>query len=228
MEYRKVLEVGFGGDPLGIKNWHPEGLKRGGFIPPEETIPLFLQIVPRGVVYYGVDFPDRLTQKEIESYRNMCKFYIGAARNFLEYNSMNPKSEQMVVAVMDARQLSYPDVTFDEVHMHYVLTDPSVTGEDSNRMLSEAHRVLKPDHSLVVSGEKYRLSKGSNEVQDLEDDAKRSIVATGMSVDNSKDALERATVFHDAVRNLYTVRNTAVDFSSCIDPEAYLIVAWKI
>ena len=111
--------------------------------------------------------------------------------------------------------------------MHYLFTDPSVTGGDSNRMLSEAHRVSKPGHSLVVSGEKYRLDKSSHEIQDLEEAAKRLIVATGMDVDNSKDSLERATVFHDAVRNLYRARNAAVDFSSSIDPEAYLVVARK-
>ncbi len=144
-EHRKVLEIGFGGNPLSMTYWHPVALSRGGLLLISQRLPLLLDLLPPDVTYYGIDHPSRLSPEEIASSPKWCRGYVGTSNAFFqEYRKIEPSPEKLIVEEMDARNMSYPSATFDEVHMHYVLTDPSVSSEDSYKMLSEVRRVLKP------------------------------------------------------------------------------------
>ena len=58
--YTRVLEIGFGGNPFGIANWHPEG---GIHLSPQQKLDLFSRYLPDGVDYFGIDFPPRKVQR---------------------------------------------------------------------------------------------------------------------------------------------------------------------
>ncbi len=224
MELHNVLEIGFGGNPLSVADWHPEG--RGGFIPADQKLALLMGILPERVNYVGIDFPDRLSAEEIARFPKWCRGDVSSSRRALETYGEDPSKWQRVsLQEMDARQMRFADGYFQEVQMHYVLTDPSLGQEDAQRIVSEARRVLQADGVLIVTGERHRLNKKTQQVDNLEDKARRLVAASGFSIDDREGSLERNSLLAQPVRRLYEHRLGAVDFSSGVDPEAYLLIA---
>ncbi|HLD05770.1 MAG TPA: class I SAM-dependent methyltransferase [Candidatus Nanoarchaeia archaeon] len=68
---------------------------------------------------------------------------------------------------MDARKLGFQSNVFDEVHMHYLVTQPEITQKDIVDMVQEAYRVLRPNGWLIATGEKRKslLGRGSSEIE---------------------------------------------------------------
>lgn len=90
--------------------------------------------IPDTLEYHGIDNNERYLRRSglaVSELNERCIFLEGA----------------------DGRALPFNDKVFDEVHLHYVVTDVSVSGDDIKRMLLGATRTLKDSGKIIVSGE---------------------------------------------------------------------------
>ena len=224
MNLREILEIGFGGNPLGIADWHPEG--NGGFITTKKNLQLLSQNLPEHVRYVGVDHTHRFSPEELATSSKWLRSYIGRARAMLEfYDHHAAEFPSISLFEMDSRNLSFEDQRFNEIHLYYVLSDPSVAIGDSQSILSQARRVLVPGGILIVLGEKYWLNNESNRIVDRESQAENIIKESGFAIKSEPDALEKASCIGSLSRNLYEFRCRGVDRSGGFDSGAYLFIA---
>ena len=108
---------------------------------------------------------------------------------------------------MDGRQLQFENERFDEVHLHYVVTQPDVHETDVVRMIRETHRVLKPNGSIVVTGEISWLTERQRVY------TPQAIRAQGFSsLTESFDHLQSASVFYNSIMSLLKCRNEEESF----------------
>jgi ubiquinone/menaquinone biosynthesis C-methylase UbiE len=73
----------------------------------------------------------------------------------MKYMEENPKPK-IKLYDEDARNLDpdkFPAASFDEVHMHWVHTDPRVKTKDVKKMLMQIERVLTKEGVVIMSGE---------------------------------------------------------------------------
>ncbi len=186
-EHRVVLEIGYGGDPLGM------------------PFRSFMQVKPQNVDYCGVDNPPEMTTEErILAKRGELDFKQRdrVEQAELEYRLVKPNS--ITLNRMDGTRLTFQSGTFDEVHMHYVLTDPNITIDTLLQMLHEAHRVLKENGTLFVTGEvvlssyhTYRRAPGDQMSEILLKNAGFTNIERG----------SKGSVFDEAITGLVTARS---------------------
>ncbi|MDE1860177.1 MAG: class I SAM-dependent methyltransferase [Candidatus Micrarchaeota archaeon] len=196
---KNVLEVGYGGGPMGIH------------------FRSFILHVPDGVRYYGIEVPHgyptarlwpRLGVTETEK-EEMAK---------LEAEYLYLKPENIVLYRMDAANLKFPDGMFDEVHMHYFTTDPRIPLSTIANAVLEAKRVLKPDGALILIGETDMpalklFGRGREEITEI------IASGAGFSVSSGVEALRGSTVFSRHIEAAVEVR--------CGIEETFMLVARK-
>lgn len=138
---KNVLEIGYFGHPVG-----------------HASLESFLATKPGRVRYHGIDLPD----DQMHSVEEALVFLLTGEDLGLDlageilnaesaYRMLQP--ENVFLYRMDGRHLYFRDEVFDEVHMHYVVSQPDVSYLAAQAMTKEAYRVLIPGGHLIVTGE---------------------------------------------------------------------------
>ncbi len=132
---RRVLEVGHGGVPLGN--------------PLNAELSNFAARFPPGVSYHGVDnpfLPDDFMQQSGQLIKNQDIAALEAKLRAHPHPGIH-------LHRMDGRALAFPASSFEEVHLHNIVTDPRISLEDSRKMILEIARVLADSGVFFISGE---------------------------------------------------------------------------
>ncbi len=202
---RRILEVGHGGAPM---------------------ITEFMAFVlqkPRDLEYHGIEFPSatHVEDDRIPRQPNGDTFSQMHNRRILEtegkWRVLQP--EGIVLHRMNAKNLTFQSDHFDEVHLHYVLTDPQIKDSEIERILREVKRVVKPEGVVVATGEKLLSCLFAD--RSGWERAAGAIDAAGFRPEIVGGELEKYTVFHE---NIYI----GTDFRSRVkNDRAFIIVARK-
>ena len=203
---KKILEMGVGRNPLAFTTWFWEWTG-------PDALKGFSRMLPPDVHYHAVDYTDDYPLLE-------------------EYRRIKGHIPNITISVMDARKLRFHSGFFDEVHMHYVMTDPSVRPEDMGQMLRETFRVLKKEGALIASGERFRkrelIDMHKGKILDFHKIADDSLRQEGFVVDWTVNGLEKASELKDLVMALLNERRYTFNRDrSGINPEAFVVVGWK-
>jgi ubiquinone/menaquinone biosynthesis C-methylase UbiE len=129
---KRILEIGYGGRPFHIE------------------IDQFREVIPQNIEYHGVDFIS-INSKGGE----LARLFGDEHKRAMKYMEENPKPK-IKLYDEDARNLDpdkFPAASFDEVHMHWVHTDPRVKTKDVKKMLMQIERVLTKEGVVIMSGE---------------------------------------------------------------------------
>lgn len=246
-----------GGDPIGIASWHSQGnqalkteYNRRSYkgesvdhLPLEMSsahrFALFLENLPDDVHYTGVDFPNRLRTEDRRGYK-MRNTFISRSHDMLAtyrtFQGLSDVSRCVLMEEMDGRNLTYGDDNFDEVHLHWVLDEPSVNYQDGFSMLQQARRVVKPQGNIIISGQRFRYDHKNMEILNFTQTALDLVTRAGLQVqpeqhesigkDNTENhsGLNDATKLAGLVKGLYFHRKMMVD-DRAGNHDAYLIVA---
>jgi len=218
--YKKVLEIGFGGNPFGISSWHPE--RKYPFVA-EEILALFDRSLPPGVDYFGIDFPSREVQRPgrwVASNNYLTQKIFSAYR-------AGDISFNITFEEMDARSLRYGDDSFDEVHLHYVLDDPSLSAEDGLRILDEARRVIRPGRPIILSGELFRADMRRMAIENVGDKVLNVIRRANFELPKNQEDLQGVkdcSLVSDLVEGIYQSRRFAINDRAGISHGIYLLV----
>jgi hypothetical protein len=138
---RRILDVGHGGFPIGN--------------PLNEDLSSFARRLPPGLEYHGIDLPPGRVVGPLSG-------DIVKARDILRLESMLDEgmTGRIFLHRMDARNLAFGDRSFEEVHMHNLITDPRLSPKDVMAFVSEAGRVLSAGGILLISGEAGNYAVG--------------------------------------------------------------------
>lgn len=131
---RRVLEISYGGCPLGNLN--------------NRDLRHFARQIPPGVEYYGIDFP--LMEHSLYSPYRFRKCDVEA----FELQHRLAHRPGISLFRMDASRMGFEDAVFHEVHLYNVVTDILMTDSAIFAILSEARRVLAASGACIVSGQK--------------------------------------------------------------------------
>ncbi|MDE1768276.1 MAG: class I SAM-dependent methyltransferase [Candidatus Micrarchaeota archaeon] len=173
---RKILEIGHGGTPLGM------------------DFRKFVEVVPSHIEYHGIDSCFITPRAAIEPFRmpTALEERIFEAEKF--HYELKPDNVELYR--MDGKRIMFPSSTFDEIHMHYLLSDPILrhaNGDSIPQILRETKRVLKDDGVLIVSD--LRLPYLFDE-EPQETFIPRMLEAAGFSVTYDEGELKKATAFY--------------------------------
>ncbi len=193
---RKVLEIGYGGLPIGRDTEYG------------------IRDMPTYVEYHGIDAPKKTN---IETFRATLFGYnydpVQERIDMLleaERIRRDLKSPNVALYRMDARALGFRSGVFDEVHMHYFISDPNLEKSELETAMIEAKRVLKKSGALIATGEvslslehSFVDTPGNVLARDLLENA-------GFKVQEGLEALRKATVFSDTIEKLTEIRTDPV------------------
>jgi|GEM_PF-3188828 len=140
---RRVLEIGYGGYPMG-------NTANG-------DISKFAREMPPDTMYHGIDFPDRKDGKTGILSNGIKQVEVADA----EANYRRYAPERVFLHRMDGRKLGFRAGVFDEVHLHDIIHDPRVSQQDVRSMFSESYRVLGHGGLLIVTGMEGRIFEAS-------------------------------------------------------------------
>ncbi len=181
---RRILEIGHGGRPLQYDNFAH-----------------FMANFQKNTAYDGVDLA--IEQSSLERTlglhtRNAKILYAEAecARLNIGHVRMHRK---------DARQLDL-EPGYDELHAHRVFTDPSLGRSDSQLILAEARRLLKEEGALIAIHDVHMDIMSMLRRKDRR--FEKFLSSCGFAVDESPDALAKATLFHGHIAEQAGTRNT--------------------
>lgn len=188
---KHILEIGYSGSPLGYFN-----------------LEAFLSAKPSDSTYHGTDLPNHRMHSAEEL---LIVFFRGESKDLSadirlaesDYRKLRP--HDISLSRMDAQQLAFRDSLFHEVHMHYVLSQPDITGPMMRNMIQESYRVLVPSGTLIVTGEDEGTA--FRECSVLEP-ARQTIRTAGFS-ERPQSALEGDSIYSRTVRSLLEIRGKA-------------------
>lgn len=107
-----------------------------GLLPLCRGLNFLLREFPENLEYHGIDK---------QSWEAINKEY---SENRREFNLKGAYLYRMA-----GEKLGFPDCIFDEVHFHFVATNPSISREEVHDIIAEARRVLKDKGKVIASGE---------------------------------------------------------------------------
>lgn len=225
---RKVLEVGPSRNPLGIKEWYPKDAETALEVL-RAPLSIFAQkILPSDVEYHGLEFPSRFTNVEFGQGKRWLETFARSSKSIiLEYDNLDPSlKENFIIREMDASKTDYPNGYFHEIHMHYVLSDPSVTLEERFALLKEAKRILDSRGRVILTGEKFRADHTIRVVDSLIKRTEEELTEAGLVIDR-QTSLSVATVFANAISKLSEIRREWSDLRAMICEDSYILIASK-
>jgi len=187
---KNILEIGYFGHPIGHAN-----------------LGSFLMVKPDGVKYHGIELPsDRM-----HSVDEIGLFFLDSELDLdldgevrrAESDFRRLNSKDIFLYRMDGELLYFRDGIFDEVHLHYVVSQPDVSAESAIAMIRESNRVLVPGGYLIVTGENtptmFRETSALGKTEE-------SIRKVGYSRLAEESELSQASVFSDDIGRLVNLR----------------------
>ncbi len=166
------------------------------------TLRHFSRILPPDTAYYGIDLP--VKKQPIEQNPREAQMLELES----EYKRFSPQN--IFLFHMDARNLGFRNWMFDEVHLHWIVTAPGVSVGDVWDMMRESARVLRRGGSCIITGEEVGTA-----YSDMLWLMKGHIP---FKHDESKDALEKASVFS----------NIVIANQELFAPNGFILVARKV
>lgn len=197
-----ILEIGYGGHPIGYPN-----------------LKYFLSSKPHGVKYHGMELPrERMFSREEIVFFMMFggkewDLDAGIRQAESDYRKLHPTD--VFLYRMDGERLGFRDGVFNEVHLHYVVSQPDVSTASASAMINESYRVLVQDGHLIVTGENKPTVL--REIPAL-DATRKSIEETGFRF-RAESEFSRASVFANSISQLVAVRSE--------DAPYFLLIAQK-
>ena len=164
------------------------------------------RILPPDTAYYGIELPVKKPPIDQSPRESQTLELESEHRHF--------KLENILLSRMDGRRMAFRDRSFDEVHMHWMVTDLGIPLRDIYAMLQESARVLKSGGSCIITGEE----KDTGYSDTLWMMREKHVPLTR---DESVDALEKATIFSALVNDrFYRLAKYT--------PDSFAIVARKV
>lgn len=193
---KNILEIGYGGHPICYAG-----------------LDSFLSAKPNGLKYHGIELPkNRMHSVEeiaILLFDTSIDMNLNGEVRKAESDRRRLNPKDIFLYRMDGEKLAFRDGIFDEVHMHYVVSQPDVSEESAFAMIRESYRVLVPGGYLIITGENiptmFRETPALNET-------KESIRKAGFSRFCEESELIKAGIFSKDIDKLVKLRGRDAEY----------------